>query len=153
MSPSRTNPLMTTWETPFGMPPFDAVLSEDYLPALSQAMVEHSAEVKQILDEPSPPSFDNTVLALERSGRALRRLTSFFYNQILANTDAVLDATHRELAPRLSAHWSEIITDAKTVRPGRRPIQHGRQPRPRPRGAAPAGAHAPGHGARRGAAG
>ena len=113
MSPFRTNPLMTAWETPFGMPPFDAVLSEDFLPALEQAMVEHAAEVTQILDDPAPPSFDNTVLALERSGRALRRVTSFFYNQILANTDAVLDSTQREIAPRLSAHWSGIITDAR----------------------------------------
>jgi peptidyl-dipeptidase Dcp len=113
MSPTRTNPLTTAWETPFGIPPFDEVSSHDYLPALEQAMVEHAAEVRQIIDDPAAPSFDNTVLALERSGRALRRLTSLFFNQILANTDAVLDATQRELAPRLSGHWSEIVTNAK----------------------------------------
>ncbi|MCK6521237.1 M3 family metallopeptidase [Myxococcota bacterium] len=113
MNTPRSNPLTAHWETRYGLPPFDALTSEDFAPALVQAMQAHEAEVRLILDDPAPPTFENTVLALERSGRLLRQVTGVFYNLILANTDDVLDTTQREMSPRLSAHWSKIITDAR----------------------------------------
>jgi peptidyl-dipeptidase Dcp len=113
MNPTRTNPLLSPSEARFGLPAFDIIRSEDFLPAFEGMMAEHDGEVQRLLDEPSPPTFENTVLALERSGRALRRVSSVFYNLILANTDDVLDATQREIAPRLSAHWSKIVTNSR----------------------------------------
>lgn len=113
MTSARLNPLLQPWDVPFGAPPFDQLQSSDFLPAFEATMAAHEAEVQALLNDPAPPSFDNTVLALERSGRALRRVSSVFYNVLLANTDDTLDATQREIAPRLSAHWSKIITDAR----------------------------------------
>jgi peptidyl-dipeptidase Dcp len=73
------NPLLADWTGPFGLPPFDAVKPEHFGPAFDAAMAAHRAEIEAIAAEPAEPSFDNTIVALERSGRALARHANALY--------------------------------------------------------------------------
>ena len=67
---SAANILLEEWKTPFGLPPFEKIRDEDFLPAFRQAMQEHLAEVEGIADAPGEPAFQNTIEALENSGRS-----------------------------------------------------------------------------------
>ncbi len=70
-----SNPLLAPWKGPYGgVPPFDAVKVEQFKPALEAAMAEQLAEIDAIASDPAPPTFDNTLAAMERSGRALERV-------------------------------------------------------------------------------
>ena len=106
------NPLLAPWHTPYGLPPFDAVRAEDFLPAFEQAMREHRAELDAIAAAGVEPDFDNTVAAFDRSGRLLVRLASLFHNLASSETSPALQAVERELAPRLAAHDSAIYRNA-----------------------------------------
>src|SRR5215471_16445947 len=77
MSPDDTpNPLLETWTTPHEAPPFAAIRPEHFRPAFDRAMAEHIAEIEAIASRPDAPDFGNTIAALERSGRALQRVSS-----------------------------------------------------------------------------
>lgn len=103
-----TNPFFEDWNGPFGAPPLDRVRAEHFRPAYDRALVEHIAESAAIASDLAPPSFDNVVLALEKSGRLLTRVDSVFGNLTSAATDEELQAIELGMAPRLSAHWSTI---------------------------------------------
>ena len=103
-----TNPFFEDWTGPFGAPPLDRVRAEHFRPAYDRALVEHIAEIAAIASDLAPPSFDNVVLALEKSGRLLTRVDSVFGNLTSAATDEELQAIELGMAPRLSAHWSTI---------------------------------------------
>ncbi len=103
-----TNPFFEDWNGPFGAPPLDRVRAEHFRPAYDRALVEHIAEIAAIASDLAPPSFDNVVLALEKSGRLLTRVDSVFGNLTSAATDEELQAIELGMAPRLSAHWSTI---------------------------------------------
>src|SRR5262245_57383516 len=76
---ARENPLLRPWRGPHGgVPPFDEVRVEDFLPAFASAMAENLAEIEAIAANPEPPTFDNTLAALERSGRQLDRVEAVF---------------------------------------------------------------------------
>lgn len=105
---SGGNPLLDDWHTPFGAPPFAAIAPAHFLPAFEQAMQAHLAEVDAICASSAPPTFDNTIVALERSGRALRRVSAVFFNLAGAHTNDALQAIEREIAPRLARHRSAI---------------------------------------------
>ena len=98
-TPPTPNPLLAPWDTPYGLPPFDAVRAEDFLPAFEQAMREHRAELDAIAAAGVEPDFDNTVTAFDRSGRLLVRLASLFHNLASSETSTALQAVERELAP------------------------------------------------------
>ena len=74
MADHDKNPLLQPWQTPYGLPPFDRLEGEHYLPAFLHAMHAHRAEVKAIAESTDPPSFGNTVAALDKSGQDLHRL-------------------------------------------------------------------------------
>ena len=74
------NPLLTPWTTPFGAPPFDAIAPDHFSPAFDQGMEEHWAEIEAIAAVAAPPSFANTIVAMERSGRTLGRVAALFFN-------------------------------------------------------------------------
>src|SRR5687768_3110763 len=77
--PTVTNPLLVTWTGSYGgIPPFDQVRVEDFKPALEAAMAENLAEVERIAGDPAPPTFQNTIAALERTGRTLDRVTTVY---------------------------------------------------------------------------
>jgi peptidyl-dipeptidase Dcp len=108
MSNHTSNPLLQPWDTPYGIPPFDRVRAEHYLPAFEHAMHAHRAEVDAIADSGEPPTFDNTIAALDRSGRNLGRIERLFFNLTASETSAELQAIERDISPRLAAHYSAI---------------------------------------------
>ena len=105
---AETNPLLVASTLPYGMPPFDQIRNEHFLPAYERAMAQETAEVEMIAGSPEPASFENTILALERSGQALTRVARIFNNINGANTNPDMQAVQREMAPRLSAHSDSI---------------------------------------------
>ena len=87
-----SNPFLDPSTLPYGLPLFALVRPEHYREAIVQGMHEQRAEVEAIADDPAPPSFDNTLLALERSGELLRRVLPVFENASSADTDEAIDA-------------------------------------------------------------
>jgi peptidyl-dipeptidase Dcp len=102
------NPLLAISSLPYELPPFDKIRNEDYAPAFVVAIRQHDAEIRAIANNHAKPDFDNTIVALERSGQALSRVSSVFFNQIATNTNPVLEALSSKLAPELSAHQDQI---------------------------------------------
>jgi peptidyl-dipeptidase Dcp len=106
------NPFAHRSNLPYELPPFDAIRDEHYLPAFYAACREQLEEVTAIL-ESGAPTFENTVVALEKSGRMLFRVLAVFYNKSSADTNEAVDAIEEELAPKLSAHSDAINLNAE----------------------------------------
>ena len=107
-----TNPLLAPWPVPFGLPPFAATRPEHFAPALAEAMARHLAEVEAIAEANEPPTFANTIAALDRSGRDRERIESFFWNLTSSETSPALQEVQREVIPQLAAHESRVRTHA-----------------------------------------
>ena len=107
------NPLLGSWATAFGMPPFDTIHAEHFPPAFARALSAHRREVRAIAGNAARPSFDNTIRALEASGRQLEQVADVFFNLAAADTSPELQAVERDIAPQLAAHQSAILLDAK----------------------------------------
>jgi peptidyl-dipeptidase Dcp len=101
------NPLLSPWTGPFEAPPFARIEPAHFRPAFEIALKEARAEIDAIAQNPAPPTFANTIEALERSGRSLNRVANVFYNLAGAATNDELEAIEREMAPILSRHRSE----------------------------------------------
>ena len=110
------NPLLAPWRRPFGLAPFDRIAPRHYLPAFKSALAAHRAEIAAIVGNTARPSFANTVVALERSGRLLDRIASVFGNVEAADTTPELQAIAREMAPRFAAHETAILMNARLFR-------------------------------------
>lgn len=106
------NPLLSNWDTLFGVPPFDRIESEDYLPALRIGIAEQQKEIDAIIGNDAVPTFANTIEALERSGSALSRVVRVFYAVNGAHANDVTRDTARIIAPELSAHRDDIALNA-----------------------------------------
>jgi peptidyl-dipeptidase Dcp len=106
------NPLLADWTTPDRVPPFDAIKPEHFRPAYAQALAGHDAEIAAITANPEPPSFDNTIAALELSGRALARVGDVFHMLTGAHSNDALLEIEREMSPLIARHWNKINTDA-----------------------------------------
>jgi peptidyl-dipeptidase Dcp len=105
------NPFSHPSTLPYQLPPFDRVSNADYRPAFDEGMREQRAEVQQIVQNPAEPDFQNTIVALERSGRMLSRVVSVFFNLNASNTDAQMQAIDSAMAPKLQAHEDAIFLD------------------------------------------
>lgn len=105
--------LLEAWSTPFGVPPFGAIQSADFAAAFDAALREARANIDAIADTPEPPTFANTIEAMERAERALDRVAGVFFNLAGAHTNDTLEALQRDLSPRLSAHSSETTMNAR----------------------------------------
>jgi peptidyl-dipeptidase Dcp len=117
MSQSASNPILAAWATPFEVPPFAEIAPDTFRDAFKQAFAAHLHEIAAITAEPQPPSFDNTIAALERSGRALTRVSSLFHALTGAHSNDTLLAIEREISPKLAAHWNRIrLNDALFAR-------------------------------------
>lgn len=103
------NPLLTPWATPFETPPFGDITPAHFLPAFEQAFFDHSAEIAAIVNDPSEPDFDNTITALERSGKLLTKVTSVFYALIGAHSNPELLDIEKDFALRQARHWNPIM--------------------------------------------
>jgi peptidyl-dipeptidase Dcp len=110
-SPATDNPLLTRWQTPFAMPPFAAIRPEHFMGAFEVAMARHLAEIEVIKAAPTPATFADTIVALERSGSDLERVAAVFFNLAGADTNDALQAIEREIGPRLAAHGAKIGLD------------------------------------------
>ena len=106
------NPFAHRSNLPYELPPFDSIRDEHYLPAFYAGCEEQLAEVNSIL-ESGAPTFENTIVALEKSGRMLFRVLSVFYNKSSADTNDAIDKIEEELAPKLSAHSDAINLNAE----------------------------------------
>src|SRR5689334_9843472 len=109
----RDNPLLTRSTLPFQAPPFDKIRDADYQPALEEGMKEQLAEVQRIADNPAAPTFENTLVALERSGQLLSRVNMDFNAVTGANTDDTLQKVQEEEAPKLSSTHDAIYLNDK----------------------------------------
>jgi peptidyl-dipeptidase Dcp len=107
------NPLLSPSPLPFQAPPFDKIKDTDFAPAFDASMKQQLAEVSQIADNTAPPSFDNTIAALEKAGRTLTRVSLVFNALSGANTDAQLGKLQEEEAPKLAAQQDAINLNPK----------------------------------------
>src|SRR5271156_1428155 len=107
------NPFYAPSILPFQAPSFDKIQDSDYQPAIEAGMVQQLAEIRVIADNPEPPSFENTVVALEKSGRLLDRVNSVFDAVTGANTNPDLQNVQEIEAPKLAAHNDAIYLDSK----------------------------------------
>ena len=102
------NPFYSASKLPFGAPPFDKIKDEDYQPAIEAGMAQQLGEIDKIANNPAAPIFENTLVAMERSGRLLARATAAFSGVSQANTNPVLQQAKTALAPQIAAHQDAI---------------------------------------------
>ena len=107
------NPLLAPWTGPFEAPPFAKLTPPDFKPAFEAALSENVAEIDAIASNSEPPTFGNTIVALERAGQALDRVCSVFFNLSGADTNDALEEIERKMAPVLSRHSSAIYLNAE----------------------------------------
>ncbi len=105
---SADNPFAQPSRLSLQAPPFDRIRIEHYQPAFMAGMKQQLAEIDEIVDQPDAPSFDNTIVAMERSGALLRRVRRVFSNMTSAHTSEHLQNIQKEMAPLLSAHSDNI---------------------------------------------
>ena len=103
------NPLLSEWNDRFGVPPFDRIKAEHFAPALEQAMSVHNAEIDAIVTNNDEPTFENTVLAYDNSGKLLERVELCFSLLCAAETNADMQAIEQEMSPKLTAHSGAIM--------------------------------------------
>lgn len=108
-----SNPFRQDYSTPFEVPPFNLIKDEHFKPAMMKGMEEHLAEIDSIVNNTAQPSFENTIVALERTGDALAKVQRVFYNLAGSNTNEQLQNLQREFSPLMSAHYDAIsLNDA-----------------------------------------
>ncbi|MFN3130785.1 M3 family metallopeptidase [Roseibium sp.] len=107
------NPLLTDWTTPFELPPFSEIEPGHFEEAFEVSMAEARAEIDAIADQAAPATFENTVVALETSGKALSKVARTFFNLSGAHTNEALQKIERDLAPKLAKHSSDTLLNAK----------------------------------------
>ena len=110
------NPFLSESALPYRLPPFDRIEDAHYRPAFEQGMEEQLAEVAAIARSSEAPAFENTIVALERSGRLLDRVARTFFSLASADTNDEINAIRAEMAPKLAAHGDAILLDADLFR-------------------------------------
>jgi peptidyl-dipeptidase Dcp len=109
----NANPFFSISNLPLQAPDFAKIKHEHYEPAFELGMKMQIEEAKQIAEQSSPPSLDNTLVALEKSGEVLKRVQSIFFNMASANTDEALQAIEERVAPKLASHSDDIFLNKK----------------------------------------
>src|SRR4051794_31328954 len=102
------NPLLAPSALPYELPPFDLIRPEHYVEAFERGMREQRAEIEAIASAPEPATFDNTLVALERTGRQLERTAAAFHTVLGADSTDELQAIDADVAPKMSAHRDAI---------------------------------------------
>jgi len=108
MEKNNMNPFLKEYETPYKIPPFEDIKSEHYMPAFLQGMKEHLLEIDRIIKNSEDPSFENTIVELERTGKTLDKVSNVFFNLLSSNTNNEMDSIAQEVSPLLSAHSDKI---------------------------------------------
>ncbi|MGA8531026.1 MAG: M3 family metallopeptidase, partial [Acidobacteriaceae bacterium] len=107
------NPFYAPSSLPFHAPLFNRIRDSDYQPAIEAGMAQQEKEILAIADNPAPPTFENTFVAMEKSGQLLQRAQAAFNCVTGANTDPYLQNAQRELAPKQAAHYDSIYLNTK----------------------------------------
>ncbi|MGB6869746.1 MAG: M3 family metallopeptidase [Acidobacteriaceae bacterium] len=107
------NPFYAPSSLPFHAPPFNRIQDSDYQPAIEAGMAQQEKEILAIADNPGPPTFENTFVAMEKTGQLLQRAQAALNCVTGANTDPYLQNVQRELAPKQAAHYDSIFLNAK----------------------------------------
>ena len=105
------NPLLEPWTGPFGAPPFARIRPEHFRPAFDAALIEKRAEIASIVANPEAPTFDNTIVALERAGKTLERVGAAFFALAGADSNDALEEIERDIAPILARERDAILLD------------------------------------------
>jgi peptidyl-dipeptidase Dcp len=111
-----TNPLLQTWQTPFGMPPFESIQASHFEEAFDKALSQHQAEIAAISNNAEPPTFENTLMALEASGDLLNQTSNVFFNLSASHSSPEIQSLERGLAPKLAAHSAALYLNAALFR-------------------------------------
>ncbi|MEP2943145.1 MAG: M3 family metallopeptidase [Hyphomicrobiales bacterium] len=109
---TATNPLLSIWDTPFELPPFNDIETAHFSEAFEAALLDNVAEVSKVANNKEAPTFKNTIEALERSGESLSKVAGVFYNLSGAHTNPDLQEIERDMAPKLAAHSTKITMNA-----------------------------------------
>jgi peptidyl-dipeptidase Dcp len=107
------NPFYSPSNLPFHAPPFDKIKDDDYQPAIEAGMAEQLKEIDAIASNPAAPTYDNTIIAMEKSGQLLNRSVTTFFNVAGANTNPTLQKVRSNIAPKLAAHRDAIYLNDK----------------------------------------
>ena len=107
------NPFYETYNAPYGVPPFDKIENRHYLPAFKEGIAQHNRDIEQIVNNSAAPDFANTIVALDKSGELLGRVSTLFFNVKEANTNDSIDKIAEVVAPLLSQHTDEVYLNEK----------------------------------------
>src|SRR5699024_640036 len=107
------NPLFSPSSLPLYAPDFDAIKTKHFRPAFEAGMEQELEEVEEIANNSEAPTFENTIVAMEKSGRLLSRAASVFYNLTSAHTNDQIQEIQKEMAPKLAEHSDQILLNAK----------------------------------------
>jgi peptidyl-dipeptidase Dcp len=108
-----SNPLLQKWSAPYEIPPFEKIKPEHYLPAYKYAMEEHDKEIKMIIDNKQPATFENTILAYDKSGKLLSNISAVFGSTSGIASNPQIIAIAKELSPLTSKHFNDISLNEK----------------------------------------
>ena len=103
------NPFLAEYDTPFGVPPFDIIENEHFIPAFKEGISQQEAEINAIVANTEAPTFENTIAAFDLSGEVLRKVGGVFYRLLSAETSDELDSIAKVLVPMTSAHQSNMM--------------------------------------------
>ncbi|MEP0521990.1 MAG: M3 family metallopeptidase [Hyphomicrobiales bacterium] len=107
------NPLLAKWTTAFEVPPFDLINNAHFVEGFETSMAANRSEIDAIADNQDAPTFDNTIVALEKAGEDLSKVASTFFNLSGSNTNDEMQKIERQVAPKLSRHSSATVMNAK----------------------------------------
>ncbi|MBR5832119.1 MAG: M3 family metallopeptidase [Bacteroidales bacterium] len=108
----KDNPFLTEWNTPYGVPPFDQIKTEHYLPAFEEAMRQQKAEIDSIVNNTEVPTFENTIEALEYSGALLDKVSAVFFNLSECENNEAMEEIAEKISGPLSKHSDDINLNA-----------------------------------------
>ncbi len=109
----KENPFFSEYDTPFGVPPFDRVENEHFIPAFEKGMEKEKEEVEAILSNEEGPTFENTIIAMDKAGEILNKVSYVFFGLSSANTSPELQEIQMEISPKLAKHSDEISLDPR----------------------------------------
>ena len=112
-NPGAGNSLMSESTLPYHIPPFDKIKDDQFIPAMEAGMRDHLQEIAKVAGDSSKPTFDNTIVAMERAGQLLDRAYRIFQNLNGADTNPTRQSIEKEMAPKLAAHQDEIFLNSK----------------------------------------
>ena len=109
---NRTNPFLTEWTTPYGIPPFEQIKDADYIPAIQAGIEAQKAEIDAIVASEEEPTFDNVIAALDRSGSLLNKVSLVLFNLSESTNTPAIQAIVEEVTPIVTAHGNDIYMNA-----------------------------------------